>query len=95
MYGGTKSPSLLPKYVTDYIVHKEALRQLFLNEFRSFLFYMKKEFFPPMPFYVGGYNFSKVKGAPNFVKDLENFHFGEKKFTEIMLRVRWLHTIHL
>ena len=26
MYGGTKAPSLLPKYATDYIVHKEAVR---------------------------------------------------------------------
>ena len=31
MYGGTKAPSLLPKYVTDYVVHKEAVRQLFLD----------------------------------------------------------------
>ena len=38
MYGGTKSPSLLPKYATDYIVHKEAIRQLFLDGFGSFLF---------------------------------------------------------
>ena len=33
-----------------------------------------------MPFYVGSYKFSKVKSAPDFVKDLENFHFGEKNF---------------
>ena len=80
MYGETKAPSLLPKYVTDYIVHQEAVRQLFLDGFRSFLFDMKKEVFLPMHFYVGGYKFSKVKSAPYFVKDLENFHFGEKSF---------------
>ena len=33
-----------------------------------------------MPFYVGSYKFSKVKSALEFVKDLENFHFGEKSF---------------
>ena len=26
MYGGTKAPSLFPKYATDYIVLKEAIR---------------------------------------------------------------------
>ena len=26
MYGGIKAPSLLPRYATDYIVHKEAVR---------------------------------------------------------------------
>ena len=80
MYGGTKAPSLLPKYVTNYIVHKEVLRQLFLDRFRSFLFDLKNAVFPPMPFYVGNYKISRVKSAPYFVKDLENFHFGEKIF---------------
>ena len=80
MYGGTKAPSLLPKYATDYIVHKEVLRQLFMDGFGSFLFNMKKAVLPPMPFYVGSYKFYRVKSAPYFVKDLENFDFGEKSF---------------
>ena len=80
MYGGTKAPSLLPKYAIDYIVHKEAVRQLFLDGFRSFLFDINKAVFLPLPFYVGNYKFSKVKGAPDFVKYLEIFHFGEKSF---------------
>ena len=80
MYGGTKAPSLLPKYATDYVVHKEAVRQLFLDGFGSYLFDMKKVFFPPMPFYVGIYKFSKVKSTPDFVKYLEIFHFGENIF---------------
>ena len=38
MYGGTKAPSLLPKYATDYIVHKYfwmvlAVRQVFMDGF--------------------------------------------------------------
>ena len=36
--------------------------------------------FPPLPFYVGSYKFTKVKNAPKFVKELEFFHFGENKF---------------
>ena len=26
MYGGSRAPSLLPKYGTDYVIHKEAVR---------------------------------------------------------------------
>ena len=80
MYGGRKSPLLLPRYTTNYITHKEAIRQLFLNGFGSHLFDLKKVVFPSVPFYVGSYKFSKVKGALDFVKELENFHFGEKSF---------------
>ena len=80
MYGGTKAPSLLPKYTIDYIVHKEAVRQVFLDGFGNYLFDLKKAVFPSVPFYVGSYKFSKVKGAPEFVKELENFHFRENSF---------------
>ena len=80
MYGGTKSPLVLPKYAIDYIVHKQAIRKLFLDGFGSFLFDMKKVVFTPLHLYVGIYKISKVKGAPNFVNDLEIFHFGEKSF---------------
>ena len=60
MYEGTRAPSLLPKYSIDYVIHKEAMRQFFLDRFGNFLFDMKKEVFPPIPFYVGSYKFSKV-----------------------------------
>ena len=26
MYGGSRAPSLLPKYATNYVLHKEAIR---------------------------------------------------------------------
>ena len=80
MYGGTKAASLLPKYATDYIVHKEAVRQVFMAGFGNYLFDIKKVVFPPVPFYVGSYKLNKVKNAPEFVKELEIFHFGEKSF---------------
>ena len=80
MYGGTKAPSLLPRYATYYIVHKEAMRHLFLDGFGSHLFDLKKVVFPPLPFYVGSYKFSKVKSAPDFIKEMEIFHFKEKSF---------------
>ena len=80
MYGGTKAPSLLPKYATDYIVHKEAVRQVFLDGFGNHLFDIKKVVFPPVPFYVGSYKFNKVKSGLEFVKELEIFRFGEKSF---------------
>ena len=83
MYGGKKSPWLLPKYTTDYISHTEVVKQLFLNGFRSHLFDLKKVVYPPLPFYLGSYKFTKVKNALEFVKELENFHFGEKDFHRI------------
>ena len=27
MYGGSRAPSLLSRYATDYVIHKEAVRQ--------------------------------------------------------------------
>ena len=36
--------------------------------------------YPPLPFYIGSYKFSKVKSAPKFVKELEYFRFGEISF---------------
>ena len=63
MYGGSRAPSLLPKYAMDYVVHKEAVRQLFIDGFGNFLFDMKKAVFPPFPFCIGSYKFTKVKIA--------------------------------
>ena len=64
IYGGTKASSLLPKYATNYIVHKEEVRQVFLDGFGNYLFDIKKVVFPLVPFYVGSYTFNKVKSAP-------------------------------
>ena len=80
VYGGSRAPSLMPRYATDYVVHKEAVRQLFIDGVGNFLFDMKKTVFPPLPFYIGNYKFTRVKNASEFVKDLEIFHFGEKSF---------------
>ena len=44
------------------------------------MFDIKKVVFPLVPFYVGSYKFNKEKSAPDFIKELEIFHFGEKIF---------------
>ena len=80
MYGGSKTPLLLPKYATDYIVHKEAVRQVFIDGIGSFLFQHKKTAYPPLPFRLGSYNFTKVKQAAEFIEELGKFHFGEMYF---------------
>ena len=38
MFGGTRGPSLLPKYAPDYVVHKEVVRQLYIDRIGNFLF---------------------------------------------------------
>ena len=53
MFGGSKTPYLLPKYATDYIVHKEAVRQVFIDGLGHFLFQKKKTAYPPLPFKLG------------------------------------------
>ena len=80
MYGCSKAPSLLPKYATDYVVHKEAIRQVFLDGIGIFLFEHKNTTYPPLPFKLGSYKFTRVKKADEFVEELGKFHFGEINF---------------
>ena len=80
MFGGTKCPLLLPKYAMDYIIHKEAVRQVFIDEIGSFLFQHKKTAYPPLPFRLGSYKFTRVKQAAEFIEELGKFHFGEMPF---------------
>ena len=80
MFGGTRAPSLFPKYATDYVIHKEVVRQIYIDGVGNFLFEQKKVVYPPLLFYIGIYKLSRVKSAPEFVKELEYFHFGEISF---------------
>ena len=80
MYGGSRAPSLLPKYATDYIVHKEVVRHIYIDGSGKFLFDQKKAVYPPFLFYIGSYKFPKVKSASEFVKEFEHFHVGENGF---------------
>ena len=80
LHGGSKAPSLLPKYATDYVLHKEEVRQVYLDGVGSFLFEHKKAAYPTIPFWLGSYKFSKVKQTAEFVQELEHFHFGEMNF---------------
>ena len=52
MYGGTKAPSFMHRYAIDYIVHKEVVRQIFLDSYGSHLFDLKKVLFLPLSFYI-------------------------------------------
>ena len=69
-----------PKYATHYVVHKEAVRQDFLDSTGSFLFKHKKATYLPIPFRLESYRFSKVKKSNEFIQELEKFHFGEISF---------------
>ena len=80
MFGGSRAPSLLPKYATDNVIRKEAVRQVFLDGIGSFLFEHKKAAYPPFPFRLGNYKFTRVKKDDEFMEELEKFHFGEMWF---------------
>ena len=58
----------------------EAVRKFFLDEIWSFLFEHKKVAYPPFPFRLGSYKFTRVKKADEFVEELGKFHFGEMRF---------------
>ena len=79
-YGCSRAPSLLPKYAIDYVVHKEAVKQVYLDGVGSFLFEHKKAAYPALPFRLGSYKLSEVKLTAEFVQELEHFHFGEMNF---------------
>ena len=61
MYGGSRDPSLLPKYATDYVLHKEVVRQLYIDGVGNFLFEHKKATYPAVSFILGSYKFLRVK----------------------------------
>ena len=63
MYGGSRAPSILSRYAIDYVIHKEVVRQLYIDGLSNFLFDMKKVIYPPLPFCIGSYKFTKVKSA--------------------------------
>ena len=77
MFGGSKAPSPLLIYATDYVINKEVVRYLYIDVVGNFLFEQKKAVYPLVPFYVRSYNFSRVKTVTKFMKELEYFHFGE------------------
>ena len=68
MYGGLRARSLLPRYATDYVLHKEAVRQLYIDGVGNFLFEQKKAVYRTMPFFVGIYKVSRVKTVVEFVQ---------------------------
>ena len=53
---------------------------MFLDGIGSFLFKHKKSTYPPFPFKLGSYRFTRVKKADEFVEELERFHFGEMRY---------------
>ena len=38
MFGGTRAPSLLPRYATDYVVQNKVVRQLYIDGIGNLLF---------------------------------------------------------
>ena len=46
MYGGSRAPSLLPKHANDYVLHKEVVRQVYINGVGNFIFKHKKAAYP-------------------------------------------------
>ena len=78
MYGGSRAPSLLPKFSIDYVVHKKEVRHSFIDGVGNFLFDMKKATVLPLPFCIGCYKFTKVKRTSEFVQIWKKLLWGEE-----------------
>ena len=61
MFGGSRAPSLLTKYATHFVIHKEVVRQSYIDGVGNILFEQKKEVYPTVPFFIGSYKFYRVK----------------------------------
>ena len=46
MFGGTRAPSRFPKVTTNYVFHREVVRQLYIDGVGNFLFEQKKAIYP-------------------------------------------------
>ena len=53
---------------------------MFIDGIGNFLFKHKKTAYPPLPFKLGSYKFTKVKQAAEFIEELDKFHFGEMPY---------------
>jgi hypothetical protein len=80
VYGATKSPHLLPRFVPDILVLQEITYQTVIHGVRDSLYRDKKSIWPPLPLWVGSYSFRSIKQAQVEVDMLLSFHFGEERF---------------
>ena len=53
---------------------------MFIDGIGIFMFEHKKTAYPPFPFKLGSYKFTKVKQDAEFIEELQKFHFGEMPF---------------
>jgi hypothetical protein len=80
IYGATKSPHFLPKFILDRLVLQEIAYQTIIHGVGATLYRDKKSIWPPLPLWVGSYSFKDIKEAQDKVNTLEYFHFGEEIF---------------
>jgi DNA segregation ATPase FtsK/SpoIIIE-like protein len=80
IYGSTKPPHVLPKFVPDKLVLQEVAYHTLVHGVGASLSKYKKLSWPPLPFYVGSYSFKNSKEAHAEAEALATFHFGEGIF---------------
>jgi hypothetical protein len=80
IYGSTKPPPIVPKFVLDKLVLQEVAYHTLVHGFGASISKYKKLAWPPLPFYLGSYNFKNSKEAHAEAEALETFHFREGIF---------------
>jgi len=77
IYGSTKMPHILPKFVPNKIMLQEVAYHTLVHGVGEFLSIDKTLPWPPLPFYVESYSFKNSKEEHAKEEVFATFHFGE------------------
>jgi hypothetical protein len=80
IYGATKAPHLLPRFVPDKLVLQELAYQTIIHGVGAALYRNKKDIWPSLPLWIGSYSFASIKQAEDEVNTLLSYGFGEERF---------------
>jgi hypothetical protein len=80
VYGATKAPHLLPRFVPDKLVLQELAYQTIVHGVGAALYRNKKDIWPSLPLWIGSYCFASLKQAQAEVDTLLSYGFGEECF---------------
>jgi hypothetical protein len=80
VYGATKAPHLLPRFVPDKLVLQELAYQTIVHRVGAALCRNKKDIWPSLPLSIGSYYFATLEQAEDEVNTLLSYGFGEECF---------------
>lgn len=80
IYGVTKAPHIISKYVTDHMVLTKIAYQTYVHGVGATLTWKKKDLWPHLPLTIWDYSFNVATEAEKLAETIQAFHFGEERF---------------